>query len=138
MDQKLLLSFQYASNVAGLAVPWDEIGRVMGEGITGSAVIQHLAKTRTRMIARGLAVPPPLRRGGGTSRILATGTATATTTAATPNKSNLKAKPSAKSAPRKAIHHLMTPTPTKIGKMMTLTLSMESLLLSVRRPPRAQ
>ena len=54
------------------------------------------------MIARGLAVPPPLRRGGGTSRILATGTATAPTTAAAPSKSNLKAKPSAKSAPRKA------------------------------------
>jgi len=40
----------------------------MQENITGSAVIQHLAKTRSRMVARGLRVPPPLRRGGG-SRI---------------------------------------------------------------------
>ena len=90
------------SNVAGLTVPWDEIGRVMGEEITGSAVIQHLAKTRTRMISRGLDVPPPLRRGGGSSRIPATGTATAPTTAAITDKSNLKAKRNAKSAPRKA------------------------------------
>ena len=90
------------SNVAGLTVPWDEIGRVMGEEITGSAVIQHLAKTRSRMIARGLDVPPPLRRGGGSSRIPATGTATAPTTAAVTDKSNLKAKRNAKPAPRKA------------------------------------
>ena len=74
----------------------------MGEGITGSAVIQHLAKTRARMIGRGLEVPPPLRRGGGSSHVPAARTATATTTAATTNKSKPKAKPNAKSAPRKA------------------------------------
>ena len=74
----------------------------MGEEITGSAVIQHLAKTRARMVARGLEVPPPLRRGGGSSRMPLTGTTLATTTAAATNKSNLKAKPNAKSAPRKA------------------------------------
>ena len=74
----------------------------MGDEITGSAVIQHLAKTRARMIARGLEVPPPLRRGGGSSRIIASGTTTAPLTAATATKSNLKAKPKAKSAPRKA------------------------------------
>ena len=103
MDQKLLLSFQYASNVAGLTVPWDEIGRVMGERITGSAVIQHLAKTRIRMQKRGLQVPPPLRRGGGgSSRIPATEIAAAPTTAATADKSNLKAKTKAKTTPRKA------------------------------------
>ena len=54
------------------------------------------------MIGRGLDVPPPLRRGGGSSRTPATGTVTAPTTAAATNKRNLKAKPNAKSAPRKA------------------------------------
>ena len=83
-------------------MPWDEIGRVMGEEITGSAVIQHLAKTRARMIGRGLEVPPPLRRGGGSSRVPATGTSTAPATATTGRKSSFKAKPKAKSAPRKA------------------------------------
>lgn len=102
MDQKLLLSFQYASNVAGLTVPWDEIGRVLGEEITGSAVIQHLAKTRTRMLARGLEVPPPLRRGGGSARIPTTGNSAAPKASTSADKSKLKAKPKAKPAPKKA------------------------------------
>ena len=41
----------------------------MGEGITGGAVIQHMAKLRTRMVEQNLPVPPPLRRGGGGPRI---------------------------------------------------------------------
>lgn len=69
MDKKLLLGLQYSCNGAGLAVPWNDIGRIMGEGITGGAVVQHLAKLRNRMIAQGLPVPPPLRRGGGSSRM---------------------------------------------------------------------
>ena len=69
MDKKLLLAVQYQCNLVGVAIPWTEIGAIMGEGITGGAVIQHLAKLRARMIAQGLSVPPPLRRGGGGSRI---------------------------------------------------------------------
>ncbi len=69
MDKKLLLAMQYQCNYSSLNVPWDDIGRIMGEGITGGAVIQHLAKLRARMIAQGLSVPPPLRRGGGGPRI---------------------------------------------------------------------
>ncbi len=69
MDKKLLLATQYQCNYSSLNVPWDDIGRIMGEGITGGAVIQHLAKLRARMIAQGLSVPPPLRRGGGGPRI---------------------------------------------------------------------
>ena len=69
MDKKLLLAMQYQCNFAGLAVPWNDIGTIMGEGITGGAVIQHLAKLRTRMVTQGLSVPPPLKRGGGGSRI---------------------------------------------------------------------
>ena len=90
--------------MAGLTIPWEEIGRVTGPGITGSAVVQHLAKTRVRMQGRGLEVPPPLRRGGGSgnSRVPAAGTATTPTKAATANKSKPKAKTNAKSTPRKA------------------------------------
>ena len=72
MDKKLLLAMQYQCNFAGLGVPWNEIGVIMGPGISGGAVIQHLAKLRVRMIAQGLSVPPPLRRGGGASRISTT------------------------------------------------------------------
>ena len=90
--------------MAGLTVPWDAIGSVVGPEVTGSAVVQHLAKIRSRMEGRGLEVPPPLKRGGGSgnSRTPAAGTATTPTTAATANKSKPKAKPIAKSSPRKA------------------------------------
>lgn len=91
MDKKLLLAMQYQCNFAGLAVPWTEIGAIMGEGITGGAVIQHLAKLRIRMVNQGLSVPPPLRRGGAGSRI----------------------STSASSAPK------AKPTPTKNGNAQT-------------------
>lgn len=85
MDKKLLLAIQYQCNSAGLAVPWTEIGAIMGEGITGGAVIQHLAKLRIRMVAQDLSVPPPLRRGGGGSR-LSTSASSAPRAKATPTK----------------------------------------------------
>ena len=66
MDKKLLLTIQSVCNTQGVALPWDAIGAVMGDKISGGAVIQHLAKLRSRMVAQGLSVPPPLRRGGGT------------------------------------------------------------------------
>ena len=59
-DLKLLLAIQYVCKIAKLAVPWDDIARVMGPAITGSEILQHLATTRTRMVAIGLDVPPPL------------------------------------------------------------------------------
>lgn len=86
MDKTLLLTVQYVCNSAGLAVPWNEIAILMGEGITGGAVIQHLAKLRTRMVTQGLPVPPPLRRGGGGSRIsTSTSSGSKKKTAATKN-----------------------------------------------------
>ena len=85
MDKKLLLATQYQCNFASLNVPWDDIGRIMGEGITGGAVVQHLAKLRARMVAQGLSVPPPLRRGGGGSR-LATAASKVSKAKATPAK----------------------------------------------------
>ena len=77
MDKKLLLAVQYQCNSIGLAIPWNDIGTLMGPKITGGAVIQHLAKMRTRMITQNLSVPPPLRRGGGGARISTTTTSSA-------------------------------------------------------------
>ncbi|KAF6232258.1 hypothetical protein HO173_009641 [Letharia columbiana] len=102
MDKKLLLAMQYQCNLAGLAVPWTGIGSIMGEGITGGAVIQHLAKLRIRMVTQGLSVPPPLRRGGGSSRI-STSASSGSKAKATPTK-NGNAQPipnSTKSTPAK-------------------------------------
>lgn len=64
MDKKLLLAIQYCCNSLGPGMPWSDIGSVMGEGISGGAVIQHLAKLRVRMVDQNLSVPPPLKRGG--------------------------------------------------------------------------
>lgn len=64
MDRKLLLTLQWACNKKGVKLPWASVAREMGENITESAVIQHLAKLRQRMVNDNLPVPPPLTRGG--------------------------------------------------------------------------
>lgn len=71
MDKKLLLAIQSCCNADGVKVPWEKVGRVMGDKISDGAVIQHLAKLRSRMVKQGLSVPPPLKRGGG--NIISTG-----------------------------------------------------------------
>lgn len=48
LDKKLLLTIQSECNKQYIALPWDAIGKTMGEHISGGAVIQHLAKLRTR------------------------------------------------------------------------------------------
>lgn len=65
MDKKLLLAIQSVCNADGVKIPWDKVGKIMGDKISDGAVIQHLAKLRQRMVSQGLSVPPPLRRGGG-------------------------------------------------------------------------
>ena len=64
LNKKLLLAIQYACNTSGVQVPWDRVGEIVGPEISSGAVIQHLAKVRVKMVAEGLSVPPPLRRGG--------------------------------------------------------------------------
>ena len=49
MDKKLLLSIQSECNAQGVNIPWNNIAAIVGPTITGSAVIQHLAKLRIRM-----------------------------------------------------------------------------------------
>ncbi len=68
MDKKLLLAVQWACNRKSIKIPWDMVGKEMGETITESAVIQHLAKLRQRMVDEDLPVPPPLTRGGRTEK----------------------------------------------------------------------
>ncbi|KAL8951809.1 MAG: hypothetical protein Q9222_002225 [Ikaeria aurantiellina] len=64
MDKKLLLTLQWACNKRGVKIPWDMVAEEMGTTISAGAVIQHLAKFRSRMVDQGLEVPPPLTRGG--------------------------------------------------------------------------
>ncbi|KAL6720271.1 hypothetical protein ACLMJK_002192 [Lecanora helva] len=64
MDKRLLLTIQSECNLRNIPIPWEDVGKAMGEHVTGGAVIQHLAKVRLRMIDQGLAVPAALKRGG--------------------------------------------------------------------------
>ncbi|KAK2746219.1 hypothetical protein FQN57_003341 [Myotisia sp. PD_48] len=69
LDRKLLLSIQSACNSNGIRIPWEDVAENMNGGISDGAIVQHLAKMRSRMADQGLDVPPPLRRGGpGPSR----------------------------------------------------------------------
>ena len=54
MDKKLLLSIQSECNAQGVNIPWNNIAALVGPTITGSAVIQHLAKLRIRMFPNTL------------------------------------------------------------------------------------
>ncbi|KAL9049519.1 MAG: hypothetical protein Q9206_005480 [Seirophora lacunosa] len=68
MDKKLLLTIQWACNNKGVKIPWGMVGKEMGDTITESAVVQHMAKIRQRMVKEDLPVPPPLTRGGHNDR----------------------------------------------------------------------
>ena len=52
-------------------IPWVLVVDEMVLNITAGAVIQHLAKFRTRMVEQGLSVPPPPRvtHGGGSDAV---------------------------------------------------------------------
>ena len=47
-----------------MKIPWDEIGAELGPTITEGAIVQHLAKLRTRLESEGVKVTPPMKRGG--------------------------------------------------------------------------
>ncbi|PYI36934.1 hypothetical protein BP00DRAFT_411037 [Aspergillus indologenus CBS 114.80] len=50
--------------VLSVKIPWTEVANTMGHNVTEGAIVQHLAKLRSRRVAAGKPVPPPLRRGG--------------------------------------------------------------------------
>ncbi|RAL15296.1 uncharacterized protein BO97DRAFT_463312 [Aspergillus homomorphus CBS 101889] len=51
-------------NVQTVKIPWADVASTMGHNVTEGAIVQHLAKLRSRRVAAGKPVPPPLRRGG--------------------------------------------------------------------------
>jgi hypothetical protein len=65
LDRKLLLCIQSACNTENVKVPWKTVAKLMGGEMSEGAIVQHLAKTRSRLDGEGVPVPPALRRGGG-------------------------------------------------------------------------
>lgn len=67
----------------------------MGNNVSEGAIVQHLAKLRSRRVASSKQVPPPLRRGGSGSAAKASSTSTSPTKAsaeASPPKGQTKSK----------------------------------------------
>jgi hypothetical protein len=65
MDIQLLLIVQKVCQKKNIKLPWDVIGKELGETITGGAIIQHLSKLRIRRIREDLPVPSRALRGKG-------------------------------------------------------------------------
>ncbi|KAL2872540.1 uncharacterized protein BJX67DRAFT_339773 [Aspergillus lucknowensis] len=65
LNELLLLTIQSVCNAQSIKIPWAEVARVMKHNTTEGAIVQHLAKLRTRRIGARKAVPPPLKRGSG-------------------------------------------------------------------------
>ena len=63
-DQRCLLALQHVLSIKGIKIPWDEVGAKLGPTITEGAIVQHLAKLRTRLENEGVKVTPALQRGG--------------------------------------------------------------------------
>ena len=55
---------QHVLSIKGIKIPWDEVGAKLGETITEGAIVQHLAKLRSRLENDGIKVTPALQRGG--------------------------------------------------------------------------
>ncbi|PYI16851.1 hypothetical protein BO86DRAFT_432141 [Aspergillus japonicus CBS 114.51] len=64
LNELLLLTVQSVCNIQSMKIPWTEVASTMGHNVTEGAIVQHLAKLRSRRVAAGKPVPPPLRRGG--------------------------------------------------------------------------
>ncbi|PWY68658.1 hypothetical protein BO70DRAFT_151964 [Aspergillus heteromorphus CBS 117.55] len=59
-----MLTVQSVCNTNSIKIPWAEVATTMGHNVSEGAIVQHLAKLRSRRVAANKAVPPPLRRGG--------------------------------------------------------------------------
>ncbi|OOF92505.1 hypothetical protein ASPCADRAFT_133520 [Aspergillus carbonarius ITEM 5010] len=64
LNELLLLTVQSVCNTNSIKIPWADVARTMGHNVTEGAIVQHLAKLRSRRVAAEKDVPPPLRRGG--------------------------------------------------------------------------
>ncbi|GKZ72943.1 hypothetical protein AnigIFM50267_009611 [Aspergillus niger] len=63
LNELLLLTVQSVCNTKSIKIPWAEVANTMGHNVTEGAIVQHLAKLRSRRVSADKAVPPPLRRG---------------------------------------------------------------------------
>ncbi|KNG89502.1 hypothetical protein ANOM_002263 [Aspergillus nomiae NRRL 13137] len=64
LNELLLLTVQSVCNNQSIRIPWSEVASTMKNNVTEGAIVQHLAKLRSRRVDAGKEVPPPLRRGG--------------------------------------------------------------------------
>lgn len=64
LDQRALLAVQHVCSQEGIKIPWAKVGTLLDSRITEGALVQHLAKLRTRLKDDGVEVTPPLKRGG--------------------------------------------------------------------------
>ncbi|PQE29852.1 RNA-binding cabeza protein [Rutstroemia sp. NJR-2017a WRK4] len=62
MMEKVLLSLQYECLRAGIELPWQKVANRVCPGTSKDALLQRLVKVRSRMIAEGHLVPPPLHK----------------------------------------------------------------------------
>ncbi|PYH70915.1 uncharacterized protein BO88DRAFT_478912 [Aspergillus vadensis CBS 113365] len=63
LNELLLLTVQSVCNTKSVKIPWADVASTMGHNVTEGAIVQHLAKLRSRRVSADKAVPPPLRRG---------------------------------------------------------------------------
>lgn len=63
LNELLLLTIQSVCNHDSVRIPFDKVAQTMGHNTTEGAIVQHLAKLRTRRLEADKPVPPPLRRG---------------------------------------------------------------------------
>lgn len=78
LNELLLLTIQSVCNSNSVKIPWSKVAETMGHNASEGAIVQHLAKLRSRRIQADKAVPPALRRGGGKKSDLGTNTAGST------------------------------------------------------------
>jgi hypothetical protein len=64
LDELLLLAIQSVCNAQSIKIPWADVATTMRNNVSEGAIVQHLAKVRSRRVASNKEVPPPLRRGG--------------------------------------------------------------------------
>lgn len=62
MAEKLLLHMQYECARHQVEMPWEKIAHRLNPGSSGGAIIQHLNRLRSTLIAEGHLVPPVCQR----------------------------------------------------------------------------
>ena len=75
LDTQVLLAINVACHNNNIKIPWDDVGTMLDTTmlVSGSAIIQHMAKIRSRRVAANLPVPPAIQRGGGYRKVNNTG-----------------------------------------------------------------